>query len=294
MNTFSSRKSKVILFLFKRKTGIFHRFPKNSYLCTQSPTDMLQLPSDTPKKLHTACQILDELLKFLQAHKIPQRTIATIAGAGNLSKLRSPTHLSPSYNPQKIVAVINNILAHYQISYQLLPTAPYTCTFEATHLQTTAAPNQTLYHAYYYYSQIEQKVLCAQLTTAIAERPTAVLTFYVDQQPVHTYPPAAVNTTSNHLVLHFQNDKHFVALAILYCAHHRWQDLPLLLGTYTGIRQRDSKPVCGRLVLQRFATHEQFLQHLHQPVPPAIAQWLHEKSDETPNRVVFDLQKWHI
>ncbi len=249
---------------------------------------MFQLPDEPKQKLPFVCKILDDLLLFLQTHKIKQQSVGQVIGVANLSKLRNPNHLSERYSPQKITDLINNIISHYQITWQQQTTAPYHLNFSASHLLPT--PPQKLYYAYYYYSRFEQKVTKALLTITNANRPTATLTFYANETPIYTYPPALLNTTPNHLVLQFmQPDSNFFSLAILYCGSYSWQQLPFLTGTYAGIRQRDNKPVCGRLALQKFDTQEQFTELLPKPIPKPIQQWLNEKSDETHNSVLYSL-----
>lgn len=237
-------------------------------------------------------QLLHQLLNYLTTEQqIAVSIIEQQLGLKSLSKMRYPdTYTGKSFNQIKTLSTINAITTYYPIEVQFSIINGSNIFQFVSGIAPQVSTPSTFVYLYHYYSSIHQQVMQAKWV-ASPDFKQAQLSFYnSEKQIVHQLPPAKISHIGHNLLA--QTNGNQPSLLILHTANYPPQQLDFLAGTYNSIRQRDSSPISGRVVLQKIKSEEAFLEHICHTTPPTIEQYLHQQQCLGANKVFFSLNEF--
>lgn len=242
-------------------------------------------------------QLLHELLLHLNTqHAISARMVEQQLQLKALSKMRNAmAYNGKSYNQTAALANINAITQYYQIEIQFIlqnntPLFAFVPLFAP---QTNTVPT-TFVYVYYYYSSVYEQVMQSKWVVSPDYKQAELFFYNLEKQLVHRLPPAKISQIGHNLFvqMHNSNNNSQPSLLILHTANYAPQQLNYLVGIYNSVRQRDSKPISGRVVLQKMESEEAFTHYLNQDVPLPIQQYLHQQQCTGDNKVFFSVNEF--
>lgn len=242
-------------------------------------------------------QLLHELLLHLNIkHAISVRAIEQQLQLKALSKMRNAiAYNGKSYNQTTALANINAITQHYQIEVQYtLQNNNASFIFVPLFTPQINTVPATFVYLYYYYSSVHQQVMQSKWVVSPDYKQAELFFYNLEKQLVHRLPPAKISQIGHNLFvqMHNSNNNSQPSLLILHTANYEPQKLSFLVGVYSSVRQRDSKPISGRVVIQKMESEEAFIQCLNQDVPLPIQQYLHQQQCTGANKVFFSLNEF--
>jgi hypothetical protein len=242
-------------------------------------------------------QLLHELLLHLNnEHGIAARMVEQQLQLKALSKMRNAmSYNGKSYNQVAALANINAITQHYQIDVQIgfQNNTAYFTFIPLIAPQINTAPTTFIY-LYYYYSSVYEQVMQSKWVVSPDYKQAELFFYNLEKQLVHRLPPAKISQIGHNLFvqMHNSNNNSQPSLLILHTANYEPQKLSFLVGVYSSVRQRDSKPISGRVVIQKMESEEAFIQCLNQDVPLPIQQYLHQQQCTGANKVFFSVNEF--
>lgn len=237
-------------------------------------------------------QLLHQLLHYLNGEQqVTTTTIEKQLELKSLSKMRNAdTYTGKSFNQINTLNAINAIIAHHQIKVQLsLINGINVFQFTSNVPPKNPTPS-TFVYLYHYYSSIHQQVMQAKWVASSDFKQAQMFFYNHEKQIVHKLPSAKITQIGHNLFA--QTNGNQPSLLILHTANYQPQQLGFLAGTYNSIRQRDSSPISGRVVLQKMESEEVFLQNICHATPPPIEQYLHQQQCLGANKVFFSLNEF--